>query len=232
MPYNSNEIEVPLIGLRPDRLPRTIADRTRRVYDRLAFLYPLSTRFFHQKAHRTAIGMSGIENGMRILEAATGSGEMFRRLVNANPDGETLGFDLSPNMAARTYRDIRRQFPAASTMCKAVDARYLPFRNGTFDAIVCCYLLELLAAEDISRVMREFHRVLRPGMKLTLVMIGENKPLFNQAYLLAGSVAPAFWGRQVEKRAPEILEAAGFRLEKERVVRQGFYPSRVVVASR
>ena len=62
----------------------TLADRTRRVYDRLAAVYPISTMFFHSRAHRHVIEASGLRDGMKVLEVATGSGEMFRRLVRAN----------------------------------------------------------------------------------------------------------------------------------------------------
>ena len=77
-------------------MPHTIAARTRRVYDLVSSVYPVSTYFFHSKAHDCALRHSGIRNGMRVLEVATGSGEMFRRLVKANPDGRTFGLDLSP----------------------------------------------------------------------------------------------------------------------------------------
>ena len=89
-------------------LSRTIAERTRRVYDRMAAVYPVSTFLFHSKAHRCALEVSGIRDGMRVLEVATGSGEMFRRLVRSNRGGATLGLDLSPRMAAHTHRRIRR----------------------------------------------------------------------------------------------------------------------------
>src|SRR5688572_5841606 len=108
----------------------TIANRTRRVYDKLAVVYPLSTMFFHSRAHSEAVEMSGIRDGMRVLEVATGSGEMFRRLVRRNPSGATVGLDLSPNMAARTQAIVRREFPRARTQCKAVDARHMPFRDN------------------------------------------------------------------------------------------------------
>jgi ubiquinone/menaquinone biosynthesis C-methylase UbiE len=72
-----------------------IGDRTRRVYDRLASVYPLSTALFHSRAHRCALEISGLRDGMLILEVATGSGEMFRRLVPANRSGFTLGVDFA-----------------------------------------------------------------------------------------------------------------------------------------
>ncbi len=210
--------------------PGGLGDKTRRVYDYLAGLYPISTFFFHSKAHRRAINVAEIQDGMRVLEAATGSGEMFRRLIRINPHGHTIGFDLSPKMASRTQHLARLRFPNAEANCQAVDVRHIPFPDQTFDALVCCYLLELLPTQDIPLALREFRRVLKPRGKLTLVMIAENTRLFNRAYRLCGRIAPAFWGRQVERSVPDLMRAAGLSILEDGTVRQGFYPSRVVCA--
>jgi ubiquinone/menaquinone biosynthesis C-methylase UbiE len=169
---------------------------------------------------------------MNVLEVATGSGEMFRRLVRANRSGATIGVDLSPNMAARTQRSARGKFPAARTHCQAVDARRMPFRNDSFDAVFCCYLLELLSPEDIVSTLHEFRRVLRDGGRLTVVLISQKTPIFNAFYRIGGKLAPAFWGRQVERGVPEMIRAARFRIISDLAVRQGYYPSRVLVASK
>jgi ubiquinone/menaquinone biosynthesis C-methylase UbiE len=225
-----SDLNYSLLLPRADRMPRTIAERTRRVYDVMASVYPASTYLFHSKAHACALRNSGIRDGMRVLEVATGSGEMFRRLVRANPSGTTFGLDLSPNMAAHSLRRARKASPKATAHCGAVDVRSLPFKPGTFDAVMCCYLLELLSQDDIRLTLREIHRVLRPNGRFSLVVIGENVGMFNQAYKFAGTLVPAFWGRQVEGAAAEMIREAGFRLVKDEFVRQGFYPSRVLVA--
>ena len=225
-----NKLEYTITAWPVNGLPATLADRTRRVYDRLAPVYGISTKLFHSRAHRQALEISGICDGMRVLEVATGSGEMFRRLVRANRGGATLGVDLSPNMASRTQSRVQREFPESQTLCQAVDARHMPFRDATFDAVFYCYLLELLASEDIARTIGEFHRVLRGRGQLVLVLIGQNKAAFNSVYRVCGKLAPAFWGRQVEQRVPELVEASDFRIERDATVRQIFYPSRVLVA--
>jgi ubiquinone/menaquinone biosynthesis C-methylase UbiE len=211
-------------------LPTTLALRTRRVYDRLAAVYPLSTMFFHSRAHRCVMGASGIRDGMKVLEVATGSGEMFQRLLRSNRTGLTVGVDLSPNMAARTQRAARHRFPESRTHCQAVDARHMPFRAESFDAVVCCYLLELLSAEDIVCTLGELRRILRGGGNLSLVLIGQNTAAFNALYKVLGRIAPAFWGRQVEQRVPELIESVRFEILYDQVVWQTFYPSRVLVA--
>jgi len=216
----------------PTQLPAALTQRTRRVYDALSALYPLSTMLFHSTAHRHALKLAGIKDGMRVLEVATGSGEMFARLVKANRTGRTVGVDLSPKMAARTQRVTRAKFPGSHADCQAVDARAMPFRDKSFDAVVCCYLLELLPCQDIEGTVAEFHRVLRPDGKLTLILIGQNAAFFNSMYNVCTKVAPAFWGRQVEQRLPALIESQRFRIERDETVRQIFYPSRVLVATK
>ena len=222
--------DFPLLGYGLNRMPRTVADRTRRIYDRLAFVYPLSTHLFHSRAHRCAVEQAGLSDGMSILEVATGSGEMFRRLVSLNPSGRTLGLDLSPAMAAKTLRRARRAFPGAKAQCHAVDARRMPFPDGCFDALVCCYLFELLTLEDIECTLGEFHRVLRREGTLALVLIGRDGALFDRLYRLLGRLAPAMWGRQLDGTLSHLILARGFRIERERQVRQSGYPSRVIIA--
>lgn len=174
--------------------------------------------------------MSGLENGMHVLEVATGSGEMFRRLVRNNPEGRTCGVDLSPRMAARTQAHARKKFPDAALHCQAVDCRSLPYKDGTFDAIFCCYLYELLSTDDIYLTMEEMHRVLKPRGKVTSILIGQSAKYFNQAYVVAAAIVPAFWGVQMDNSAPGMLETAGFRVTQEREIRQSGYPSRILTA--
>ncbi|MBK5295360.1 MAG: methyltransferase domain-containing protein [Acidobacteriia bacterium] len=220
------KLDYEIVALTRDR--ETIAARTRRVYDVLSTIYPLSTYCFHSRAHKRVLESAGIRDGMSVLEVATGSGEMFRRLVRANPGGKTVGLDLSPRMAARTLKQVRRDFPSAWTECQAGDARYLPFQNSTFDSIVCCYMLELFSTDDILLTLSEFHRVLKHRGTFTMVLIGQNGPVFNRLYKVATRMAPAFWGQQVELRMPELLEGCDFRIIGERHVVQSGYPSRVV----
>lgn len=225
----SDELEFGRLRSRErQRLHETLADRTRRMYDLLAGVYPISSYFFHTRAHQTAVEMSGMHDGMRVLEVATGSGEMFDRLTAKNKTGQTFGLDLSPKMAARTQRLARRHHPSARAYCQAVDARYLPFRDESFDAVFCCYLFELLGMADIVGTLAEIRRVLRPQGILATVMIGENTAAFNAYYQAAGSLLPSLWGRQVEAGMPSLIEAMNFRIVDDRSQRQSFYPSRIL----
>jgi ubiquinone/menaquinone biosynthesis C-methylase UbiE len=203
---------------------------TRRIYDAVAPFYTLLARLFHSYAHREVLSAASLENGMRVLELAMGSGEMFARLIHANPDGQNIGVDLSPKMAAHCQGLARRRFPRASAYCHAADARWLPFPTESFDAIVCCYLFELLPFADVPKALVELHRVLRPGGRLTLTLVAQNDSRFNAAYRVCSRILPAFWGRQVDRDVVLLLPRCGFVLKSDIYIRQGFYASHVVSA--
>lgn len=218
------------LPLRTEEFEETIADRTRRFYDNLADIYAVSSHLFHAKAHKWALEQSGIQNGMNVLEVAAGSGEVFRKLLERNRDGLTVATDLAPKMAAQTLKEVRKHAPWSRAYCGATDVRDLPFRDAAFDSVVCCYLLELLGTADIFRTLREIRRVLKPGGKLTLIVIGQNKRMFNKAYILGATVLPQFWGRQMEASTTPLLKEIGFDIKADRYIQQLWYPSRVLVA--
>ncbi|MBV8832734.1 MAG: class I SAM-dependent methyltransferase [Acidobacteriaceae bacterium] len=209
---------------------QTPSHLTRRVYDALAPVYGVSAQLFHSRAHTAAHRASGIEDGARVLEVGMGSGEMFGRLVTGNPGGQTFGVDLSPNMAARSQADVRRKFPEVAAQCQAADASRLPFARHSFDAVVCCFLFELLGDVQIEDSLLEIRRVLKPEGRLTLTLVGEKKRAFSAAYALASKVAPAFWGRQVDESLVNMLPSFGFNVVTDFYLRQLFYVSRVVSA--
>jgi ubiquinone/menaquinone biosynthesis C-methylase UbiE len=163
----------------------------------------------------------------RLLSAVAGCSTVFSK---ANQLGTVVGVDLSPRMAAQARDRALKKSPQVRLGCGVADACNLPFRDASFDAVMCCYLLELLTWEEMMRALEEIERVLRPSATFTLLLVGQNVMLFNWAYALAQAAAPAFWGRQVEHDVPALLEEFDMRIVTDTFVRQGFYPSRVLVA--
>lgn len=218
----------------PQLAPEPVANAsllTRRIYDVLAPIYTVPTHLFHAYGHSAALAASSIENGMRVLEVAMGSGEMFKQLVGVNPNGQTIGVDLSPKMAARSQATARRLFPKVSAECQAADVRYLPYADGQFDRVLCCYLFELLPTDDVADTIMELRRVLRPGGRLTTILIAQNKRSFNAMYKVCSRVLPAFWGRQLDGYVAGLLPQCGFEIDTDRHVQQFFYSSRIVSAT-
>ncbi|MGH8246725.1 MAG: class I SAM-dependent methyltransferase, partial [Gammaproteobacteria bacterium] len=166
------------LELQGRRLQLLSTSLTRRLYDRTAPFYSLSTLLFHTRAHRLALELAGSLEGQTVLEVAIGSGELFCELVSRNQAGLTAGVDLSPGMITVVRKRLngngtRNGHRPGRCLLEAVDARKMPFADGMFDSLFNCYLFELLQPADIEGTMREFHRVLRPGGKLLLVNISD-----------------------------------------------------------
>jgi ubiquinone/menaquinone biosynthesis C-methylase UbiE len=94
--------------------------------------------------------------GGSVLDLGCGSGELAIALATAGI--RATGCDISPEM-------LRIAADASDNVVDWVelepDWRVLPFRAGAFDAVVASSVLEYV--HDPVTVLRECHRVLRPG---------------------------------------------------------------------
>ncbi|HEU4725987.1 MAG TPA: class I SAM-dependent methyltransferase [Candidatus Eisenbacteria bacterium] len=105
----------------------------------------------------------------RALDLGAGVGRVASRLA---PRVERLACaDLAPGMLER----LRARLRAAGVADAAYDrlrhrADLLPYRDASFDLVVCLGLLEHLPAEARSRALAETARVLRAGGALALVL--------------------------------------------------------------
>ena len=111
---------------------------------------------------------SGIQSGMQVLELGCGTGEMtltagLYKLVG--PDGEVIATDPSVGMLARARAKLKA-YPDANVRFVEAAAEDLPFEDNSFDAVVGC---EFLHFTDIPAVLKEVHRVSRPGAVFTTI---------------------------------------------------------------
>lgn len=99
-------------------------------------------------------------DGVRLLDAGTGTGDLAREARSASPGADITAADFSLEMmtARKDWKGIRR-FQA--------DALALPFNDECFDVVVSGYLVRNVA--DLDTALAEQYRVLKPGGRLVVL---------------------------------------------------------------
>ena len=96
-----------------------------------------------------------------------GTGNLLVVLADDPLARELLGVDYSPQMVRRTAQKIARCAQADRLRAVHGDAEHLPFEDGSADVLTCCNSFHHYPHQ--AAVLREFHRVLRPGGLLILI---------------------------------------------------------------
>jgi demethylmenaquinone methyltransferase/2-methoxy-6-polyprenyl-1,4-benzoquinol methylase len=120
----------------------------------------------HRAWKRFALEMSGVRAGMRVLDVASGSGDLaaaFSRRVG--PTGEVWMTDINAAMLAvgRDKLIDRGIFPPLA-LC---DAERLPFRDDSFDCVSVAFGLRNMTHKD--KALAEMARVARPGGRVLVL---------------------------------------------------------------
>ncbi len=153
-----------------------------------------------------------LQPGSRVLELATGTGEvglMAHELIQ--PGGELLMSDFAPEMLTAAQRAAEG---LPGVRFKQIDIESIDLEAGSQDAVLCRWGLMFLA--DPEAGMREIRRVLKPGGRLATAAwtAAEENPW--------SSIVPEILGETVVNDGPgqfalaapgalqELIEGAGF----------------------
>jgi len=116
-----------------------------------------------EEEHRIALAMLAISPGDRVLDVACGPGNFTLDFALAAGNGPVVGIDSSQTMLGVAVREN----PMGNLAYVRGDARDLPFRDGSFDAVCCFAALYLI--EEPMQALAEMVRVLAPGGRLALM---------------------------------------------------------------
>ncbi len=160
-----------------NRLFTTIAPRYDR-FNRLATL-GLDLRWRKQVVDR-----SGLQDGMVIVDACTGTGD-FAFLCAERLRGGSLvaGLDFNEAMLRAALRKPGRNGHGRGVGVNWLqgDAQALPFRSSSVDRVLIGFSTRNLS--DLAAGLREMHRVLKPGGRLVILETGRPRhPLVRLVY--------------------------------------------------
>ena len=167
-----------MLETRPDpSAVRAMFGRIAKRYDRANTVLSFG---IHHRWRREVVRRSGAKPGDRVLDCATGTGDLafaFARAVL--PGGEVIGSDFCPEMLVLARekgakREIAIRFDEA-------DVLRLPYADARFD--VTSIAFGVRNVPDPVRALSELRRVTRPGGTLVVLEFGERQaPLWRHAY--------------------------------------------------
>lgn len=204
------------------------SSKAAKIYDRLAPLYDFWSFLTETVPEQQALRVAELKPGDSVLEVALGTGKLFVEALQTKGLKRCVGVDLSARMLDRARRRAV-SIGINPALCRA-DARRLPFADSVFDAALCCYMLDLLAEEDIRGVLGEFRRILKPGGRISLLVMAEQARVFNAIWMWGYRHAPALVGGCRPVALGPLLEAGGWRLDLEKRITQNGFRSELFLA--
>ena len=151
------------------------------MFDRIAARYDLMNRLMtggrDQAWRRMVAGMACLPAGGRVLDMATGTGDIALALANRYPEAQIVGADFSIEMLQTSQAKMIAREMKGQISLAAGDALWLPFPENSFDAATTGFALRNVI--DIPRAFAEMLRIVRPGGRVVCLEISRpTLPLF------------------------------------------------------
>jgi demethylmenaquinone methyltransferase/2-methoxy-6-polyprenyl-1,4-benzoquinol methylase len=159
------------------------AEKVRRVFDSVAERYDVMNDLMSLGLHRLwkafAISVARVRRGERVLDIATGSGDLAAALApRALPEGEVWITDINRRMLERGRdRLLDEGLALPAVQC---DGERLPFPSAYFDCVTVGFGLRNMTRKDVA--LAEMARVLQPGGRLIVLEFSKVRQPLQRAY--------------------------------------------------
>ena len=177
----------------------------RNVFDSVASRYDLMNDLMSLGVHRLwkrfAIELAGVRSGQRILDLASGTGDLADRMADlVGPEGWVLMTDINAAMLAVGRDRMIDQGHVGNLCYTQVDAEALPFPEDSFDLVTIAFGLRNVTHKD--KALRAMYQVLKPGGRALILEFSKpvNRPLERLYDLYSFSILPRM-GQLVAKDA-------------------------------
>jgi len=107
----------------------------------------------------------------RVLDLATGTGDLAIDIARMHPRAEVIGLDPSPRMLAVAQAKLARRGLADRVTLVRGDAQHLPYASCEMDAATIAFGIRNVP--DRLAALREMARVVRPGGRVCVLELGE-----------------------------------------------------------
>ncbi|MBN1209412.1 MAG: bifunctional demethylmenaquinone methyltransferase/2-methoxy-6-polyprenyl-1,4-benzoquinol methylase UbiE [Myxococcaceae bacterium] len=173
-----------------------MSTEVRQLFSSIATRYDVTNEVLslgvHRLWRRAAVRYSQARQGDRILDCATGTGELalaFKRKVGAS--GRVVGTDFCPEMLQSAPGKATQA--GLSVEFQVADVLALPFADASFD--VSSISFGIRNVDDPVKCLNEMARVVRPGGCVVVLEFGQPQGLFGALFRFYGeTIMPALGG--------------------------------------
>ncbi len=160
------------------------APTIRKMFSEIAPSYDKANSVLSLGIHRLwkqkVIKLSGAKTGDRVLDCATGTGDLallFKKQVGDT--GRVVGTDFCEDILALAPVKAKEQNLAVEF--SPADVTKLPFSDQTFD--ISCISFGIRNVNDLQKALSELARVVRPGGRVMILEFGQIQwPVLREAY--------------------------------------------------
>lgn len=186
-----------------------------------------------ERAIATLLRLADPKPGERLVDLATGTGLVLRRLAERPERPATaVGVDASQEMLDRVGA-----LPPGWT-AKRADARATGLQGASADVVTCAYMLHLLDPGQRAAVLREARRLLDPAHDPRIVVATVHvdhdrtplSALVHTALTRASESYPRRWGGLKPLDPTADLRAAGLEPTRRVLLNRGGWPTLVIRA--
>lgn len=159
--------------------------KVRQMFDTIAPRYDLLNRLLSfgidRRWRRIAVSTLSLPPGGRVLDVATGTGDVAIEIARQHPDVSVTGIDFSAEMIAIGRQKVASPPHAGRITLEVAPCEEIPFPDQTFDAATIAFGIRnvddrLAGLSEICRVLK------RGGTLLVLEFSTPTSPLFNALY--------------------------------------------------
>lgn len=158
------------------------AGLVRGVFDSVASRYDVMNDLMSLGVHRLwkrfAIELAGVRPGQRVLDLASGTGDLADRFADlVGPDGLVLMTDINAAMLGVGRDRMVDRGHAGNLAYAQVNAEALPFPEDTFDLVTIAFGLRNVTHKE--KALAAMYQALRPGGRALVLEFSKplNKPL-------------------------------------------------------
>ena len=145
------------------------------MFDHIAGRYDLLNRVMSmgidQSWRRKTVAAMELPAEARVLDLATGTGDLALMIARIHPDARVVGSDPSSRMLEVGADKVARSGLADRVQLHAGDAQALPYEDDSFDG--CCIAFGIRNVPDRSAVLAEMARVTKPAGRIAVLELGE-----------------------------------------------------------